>query len=510
MANKDLFFRQLNERYEAITFSDVLLCTGYSQVPPADVSLCTHFSRRINLKVPIVSAAMDTVTEHAMAIDMAKAGGIGVIHRNMEPEKQAWEVGRTKYCLNGLVDRPITVSSEDTLEHVLKRRERKNYTFHSFPVVNRQTNELIGLITETQFKFCEDVKTKVKEIMTTELVTAPTDTTLQMAYNIMMKNGKSVLPLVGPNNVLAGMYTLSDAKRILYGKSPTYNVDDKGSLRVAAAIGSLYNESTLERIELLAEENVDALVIDAAHADTKDVIDTIKDIKRRSKLDEIDLIVGNVSQPDSIERLVRAGVDAIKVGQGAGSICTTRIISGSGCPQLTAIYNCTQAALKISKEIPIIADGGIVYSGDITKALAAGASSVMLGSMLAGTRNAPGDEVSHQGRQYKYYRGMGSLGAMSASNESRARYNQIQTDSGKLVPEGMDALVPYKGELADVLFQMLGGLRSGMGSIGASTVPELQSKSEFIRLSHGGQREDHPHDVMLTQDAPNYRSGQTT
>ncbi len=494
---KDSFFKEMEAHGLALTFGEVRLKTGYSEVMPNQVSLETRFSRNIKLKIPIVSAAMDTVTEHKLAIELTKLGGLGVIHRNMTPEKQAYEVARVKYHLNGLIEKPICVFEDETIESILRRKGEKGYTFHSFPVLNRE-DKLVGIITKTEFDFCNNKKMQAREIMTTKLITAIKGTSLDEAYEIMQREKKKVLPLINEDNRIVGLYVHSDLKRIKSGKFSMYNLDENGQLRVAAAIG--VGDSALARLEKLVKENVDVAVIDTAHGDSKSVIETLKEIKK--KYSDLDVVVGNISEPESAKRLVIAGADGLKVGQGPGSICTTRIIAGIGCPQVTAIYNCS----KISDEynIPVCADGGLHFSGDITIAIGAGAHSVMMGNMLAGTKEAPGEVIFWKNRQWKAYRGMGSLEAMSSNKEARERYMQKETEKSKLIPEGVEGIVPYKGELKDVIFQYIGGLRTGMGSVGAATIEELREKADFYRITAAGQIESHPHNIHITKDVPNY------
>ncbi len=492
---KKEFFKRMDNLGLALTYDDIRLKTGYAKLMPDQVSLETKFSRHISLKIPLVSAAMDTVTEYAMAIEMARWGGIGVIHRNLSAEEQAIHVARVKHHLNGLIEKPICVQMQDTIEQILARRESKQYSFHTFPVLDPQ-HQLVGILTENDFDFCADKTRFAQQIMSTQLITAPQQTTINQAYEIMCQEKKKVLPLVDTSNQLVGMYIFSDIQRIISGVSSNYNLDEMGRLRVAAAIGT--GEEALQRIELLRNENVDVVVIDTAHADSRPVIETLHKLK--IQYPTIDVVVGNISEAGSAKRLLDAGADGLKIGQGPGSICTTRIIAGIGCPQVTAIYHCAQITQKT--DVPICADGGLRYSGDIPIALAAGASSVMMGSMLAGTTQAPGDIIHNEGRAWKSYRGMGSLGAMLAHAGSRERYK-----SGKegLVPEGVEGIVPYKGELAPVLMLNLGGLRRGMGYVGAATIQELQEKAEFMRITTSGKEESHPHDIHITREAPNYR-----
>lgn len=496
MRNK-LVLEKAKEEGLALTFDDVRLRTGYAEVMPDNVSIESKFSRNVGLKIPIVSAAMDTVTEYKLAIELAKLGGIGVIHRGLSSEDQAFHIARVKHHLNGLIEKPICVYEDEQISSVLSKRKSKGYTFHSFPVLNKD-GRLAGIITGNDFEFCEDSSLSVRNVMSTELLTAPEGTSIDSAYDLMRREKKKILPLIKNNGEISGMYVFSDVKRIKTRSAETYNVDNKGQLRVAAAVGT--GEEALERVARLSSKNVDVIVIDTAHGDSRAVIDTLKEIKRNYSLD---VVVGNVSIGESAKRLAGAGADGIKVGQGPGSICTTRIIAGIGRPQVSAVYDCTKAIKGY--DIPICADGGFRSSGDIPLAIAAGAHSVMMGNMLAGTEEAPGEIVFVEGRQWKSYRGMGSIGAMETSRSSRERYLQKQTGKNQLIPEGIEGLVPYKGRLGDVLFQYVGGLRRGMGYVGAASIEELREKGDFDRITSAGFLESHPHDIKITKDSPNYR-----
>jgi IMP dehydrogenase len=491
---KDAFFTKMEALGLALTFDDVLLRTGHAEVMPDQVSLNSWFSRSIPLHVPLVSAAMDTVTEHDLAIAIAKQGGLGIIHRQLSPEDQAAEVARVKYHLNGMIIKPICVRPEDTIQSLLARREEKQWTFHSFPVTD-ENNRLVGILTGNDFDLCDDPSLPVKDVMTPSVFDAPQGTTLEQAYRLMKQHQCKVLPVVDRERRVVGLYTLSDVKRILSGLNKINNVDERGQLRVGAAVG--VGDESLQRVELLHRENVDVIVLDSAHGDSKPVLTALRTIK--AAFPTLDVVAGNISEPESALRLIEAGADGIKIGQGPGSICTTRKVAGIGCPQVTAVYACARVAAE--HRIPICADGGIRYSGDILIALATGAASVMVGSLFAGTKEAPGPVTFLQGRQWKIYRGMGSLGALQASAASRERYRQ----SGKhFVPEGIEGLVPYKGELAEILPQYIGGLRNGMGYVGAASIGELHSKADFLRITPAGDKESHPHDVMIAKEAPNY------
>ena len=500
MSKKDVFFQKMDELGLALTYADVRLRTSYSETMPDDVSLSTRFSRHVPLKIPLVSAAMDTVTTSRLAIEMASMGGLGIIHKNLSPKEQASEVAKVKLYLNGVVDTPICVRATETIGTILKRREEKGYSFHSFPVIDEH-GKLVGILTKNDFEFCDDVRKTAREVMASNLVLVRSRVGTEEAYAIMKKNKKKVLPVVNADGGVGGMYTFKDLKRLMGGLSE-HNVDERNQLRVGAAIG--VGNDALERSSLLVEKHVDVLVIDTAHGDSKSVIETLKHLKGIYG-DRVDIVAGNISEANSVERLIAAGADGVKVGQGPGSICTTRIIAGIGSPQVSAVYGCARVASQ--GEIPVCADGGVKYSGDIPIAIAAGASSVMLGSMLAGTEEAPGELVFFEGRQWKQYRGMGSMGAMEANRGSRERYSQGDVmRKSDLVPEGVEGLVPYKGNVRNVLVQYMGGLRRGMGYTGTTTIKELQERADFIRLSPAGDTESHPHDVKITKESPNYTS----
>jgi IMP dehydrogenase len=496
---KDHFFDNMERQGVALTYDDVRLKTGHSDVPPTEVALASRFSRNVPLNLPIVSSAMDTVTEWPLAVEIAKLGGLGIIHRGLEPQEQANHVKRVKFFLNGLIDQPIVVQADDTIEKIEQQRQERGWPFHSFPVVDGD-NKLIGILTRNDFDLNNDPSQLVSAVMTKGLITAPEKTSLDQAYEIMSREKKKILPLVDGKGHLAGMYVFSDVARIKRGSSSDYNVDKDGRLRVGAAVGT--GAEALERVKLMAHR-ADVIVIDTAHGDSKPVYDTLKQLKKTYP--KLDVVVGNVSEGSSAKALAKAGADGIKVGQGPGSICTTRVVAGIGCPQVTAIYNCVKALE--GTDIPVCADGGISQSGDIPIALGAGASSVMLGRLLAGTKEAPGQIVMHQGNQVKIYRGMGSLGAMMDSRGARERYGQRDTQDEKLVPEGVEGLVPYRGTLSELMVQYIGGLRAGMGYVGAANVEELRAKGDFHRITGAGVRESHPHDIVITADAPNYHGG---
>ena len=475
---------------KALTFEDVLLVPQYSEILPKDVDIRTNLTRNITLNTPLVSAAMDTVTEVKTAIMMARMGGIGVIHKNMDIESQAKMVKRVKKSESGIIFDPISIKADATVKDALDLMAE--YHISGVPVVD-DNGILIGILTNRDLRFETDTASLVGEKMTkAPLITAPKGCTLDDAELIFRSNKVEKLPIIDANGHLEGLITIKDLKkRIEY---PNANKDKFGRLRVAAAI----SVGHFERAEALVKAGVDALVMDSAHGHSKGIIDTLKELKRNY---EVDVIVGNVANPASVADIAGAGADAIKVGIGPGSICTTRIVAGVGVPQITAISDCAEAAKKFG--IPIIADGGIKYSGDIAKALAAGASSVMIGSLLAGCDETPGELITFQGRQYKTYRGMGSLGAMQKG--SADRYFQEGTAKEKLVPEGIEGRVPYAGHLRDVVFQLVGGLRSSMGYCGSKDIKTFQEKAEFVEITSAGLKESHVHDVIITQEAPNYR-----
>ena len=493
---KKLALEKAAENGIALTFDDVRLKTGHSELIPSEVNIRSKFSRNVSLKIPIVSAAMDTVTEYKLSIELAKNGGLGVIHRNLSIEEQARQVAKVKYHLNGLIDNPICIFEMDSVVSVLAKRRLKGYSFYSFPVINTE-GKIVGIVTENDFDFSEDNSLTIKDIMTPAPLTAPEKTSIEEAYGIMRRTKKKSLPLVSEDGKVSGMYVFSDVKRIMTGSAEMYNIDGGGRLMVAAAVG--VGDEALERVKKLVESKVDVIVIDTAHGDTKSVIEALREIKRNYN---VDVVVGNISSGESARKLVDAGADGIKIGQGPGSICTTRIVAGIGVPQVSAVYDCAMAIE--GSGIPICADGGLKHSGDIPIAIAAGAHSVMVGTMLAGTEEAPGEVVFIKGRKFKSYRGMGSLEAMKENKSARERYLQEDIDESKLVPEGIEGVVPYRGNLGEIIFQYIGGLRNGMGYVGAISIEDLRNKGEFIRITHAGFKESHPHDVEITKDAPNY------
>lgn len=496
--NIDSFFRHMRRQHLALGYSDIRLATAHSDVLPAKTQIQSRFSRHIDLMVPITSAAMDTVTEQGLAIAMAEQGGLGVLHYNLTPAEQAKQVRRVKYHLNQRIESPRTVRESQTVQEVLAWREAEQFRFHTFPVVNNN-GKFVGVVTKDDFDYCGNTdQTQIQQIMTAidQVISGDCSLTAEEAYALMLKHHVKMIPLL-ENGEVTALYIHSDLKRHFSKSETMFNLDEQGRLRVGAAIG--VGQSALERAAMLVERGVDVLVIDSAHGDSSNVIDTLSELKRNYA--ETDVVVGNVSEPDSALALVRAGADGIKIGQGPGSICTTRVISGIGCPQATAVYECARAVRDV--DVPVCADGGITNSGDIVIALALGAHSVMLGRLLAGTKEAPGELVRREnGSRFKKYRGMGSLSAMRARESSRERYRQPIDQV--LVPEGIEGLVPYIGTVAEVLAQYTGGLRKGMGYCGAQTLLDLQQSAKLHRLTEAGWRESHPHDIVEVQDSPNY------
>ncbi len=483
--------------FEGLTFDDVSLVTRYADFLPAETDVRSRFSRRIPLNIPFVSAAMDTVTESEMAIAIARLGGIGVIHKNLSPKEQASEVSRVKHYLNGLITDPVVFRRGMLVRDVLEEKRRRKYQFAGFPIVDSE-RRLVGILTARDVKFLTDFNVPVDQVMTHDVVVGGPDTTMEQAFQIMLERKIGKLPIVDDARRLVGLYSFHDVRTLLENMEPAINRDAQHQLRVAAAVGP-YDE---ERIELLVRAGVDALVIDTAHGHSKGVIETVRLIKKNYR--DVDVVAGNVATSEGGKALLDAGTDAVKVGIGPGSICTTRVVAGVGVPQLTAIYDVAKA---IGDAVPIIADGGIAYSGDVAKAIAVGAHSVMVGSILAGTEESPGERVLHQGRTYVIYRGMGSVGAMQDNAGSRERYGQPDVESpAELVPQGIEAMVPYRGKAADVLHQYVGGLRYSLGYCGVRTLQGLREEARLIRMSSAGLHEAHPHDVRVTKDAPNYRA----
>jgi IMP dehydrogenase len=475
---------------EGLTFDDVLLQPAYSSLTPAEVDTSTRLTSKIELKVPLLSSAMDTVTESHMAIALAQQGGIGVIHRNMPIDRQAEEVDRVKRSESGMIVDPVTIEPERSISDALELM--KNYRISGVPVT--KDGKLVGILTNRDLRFETRYDLPISDVMTKEnLITVPVGTTLEEAGKILHKHRVEKLLVVDDNFALKGLITVKDIQKKL--KYPNAAKDSQGRLRVAAAIGS--GDDFLERAEELIRMKVDVIVIDSAHGHSKRVMDAVRLVK--SKHPDVDLLAGNVASYEGARDLCKLGVDGIKVGIGPGSICTTRVVSGAGVPQITAISECAKATREAG--IPLISDGGVKYSGDVTKAIAAGADSVMIGSLLAGTDESPGETILYQGRTFKSYRGMGSMGAMAQGGSER----YAQSPNGKLVPEGIEGRVPYKGPLSEMAYQLVGGLKSGMGYCGCRTIAELQQHAKFVRVSVAGLRESHVHDVIITKEAPNYR-----
>ncbi len=486
---------KVKEFPDALTYDDVLLRPRYSEILPSEADLATRFSRRINLKIPLISAAMDTVTEHRSAIVMAQEGGIGIIHKNMTPLEQAQEVGKVKKFEAGIVLDPITVGPTTLIKEVYDLIDQ--HQISSLLVVENK-HKLIGILTHRDLRFQENPMSQVKDLMThSHLITAPEGTTLDEARSILRQHRVEKLPIVDKDFMIKGLFTIKDIERL--EAYPLANKDSMGRLRVAAAIS--VGEKEKERAHLLVQKEVDALVVDTAHGHSKAVMEMVKYLK--NEYPHVDIVAGNIATKEAARDLIESGADAVKVGVGPGSICTTRVVAGIGMPQFSAVMECAEVCRQY--DVPLIADGGVRYSGDITKALGIGASSVMIGSLFAGTDESPGETVFYQGRTYKIYRGMGSLGAMNLG--SKDRYGQAEVKSvQKLVPEGIEGEVPYRGSLSSVIFQLCGGIRSGMGYVGARNMAELLEKAEFVRISNASLQESHPHDIRIVKEAPNYSS----
>lgn len=476
---------------QALTFDDVLLEPGPSEVTPSEVNTVTRLTKSISLNIPLLSAAMDTVTEARLAIAMAQAGGMGVIHRNLTIDEQALEVAQVKKYESGVVMNPVTIKPDATLAELRELKERRG--FSGIPVVE-QDGTLLGIITNRDVRFAEDLSRPVSDLMTQALVTAKADTSPEEARRLLHKHRIERLIIVDEQNHCIGLMTVKDMDKAKL--NPNAAKDERGRLRVAAA--STVGDAGFERTEALIAAGADAVVIDTAHGHSQSVLDAVTRAKKLSN--SVQIIAGNVATGEATKALIDAGADAVKVGIGPGSICTTRIVAGVGVPQLTAIEDCARAAVKT--DTPVIADGGIKFSGDFAKALAAGASTAMMGSMFAGTEEAPGEVFLYQGRSYKSYRGMGSLGAMARG--SADRYFQKDAATDKLVPEGIEGQVPFKGSLSPIVHQMVGGLRAAMGYVGARTIAEMHEKASFVQITGAGLRESHVHDVTMTRESPNY------
>lgn len=478
---------------EGITFDDVLLLPGYSEVLPAEVNLKTYLTPQIQLNIPLCSAAMDTVTEGRLAISLAREGGIGIIHRNMTVEEQVAEIDKVKRSESGVIVDPFYLHPEDSVREAVSLME--NYHISGVPIVDND-NKLVGIITNRDLRFVTNYDQPIKDVMTKEsLITAPVGTTLEGATEILKKHKVEKLPLVDSKGILKGLITIKDIRKAK--DFPNACKDEHGRLRVGVALG--VGEAALGRADKFIEAGVDVLVVDTAHGHSKSVIETVKKLRKRHS--KIPIIGGNIATGEAAEALIEAGADGVKVGVGPGSICTTRVIAGVGVPQLSAVMRVAGVAHKKGKTV--IADGGVRFSGDLVKAIAAGADAVMIGSLFAGTDESPGEVTIYRGRSFKSYRGMGSLAVMK-DGLSKDRYFQQNAPEDKLVPEGIEGLVPYKGPLSGVVYQLIGGLRSGMGYVGAADISELQKKARFVRITSAGVKESHPHDVVITKEAPNY------
>ncbi|MBH8583711.1 IMP dehydrogenase [Thermoactinomyces sp. CICC 10735] len=475
---------------EGLTFDDVLLLPAKSEVLPREVNVGTKLAEGIELNIPLISAGMDTVTESKLAIAIARQGGIGIIHKNMKVEEQAEEVDRVKRSESGVITNPFYLTPEHKVHDAEELMAK--YRISGVPIVD-ENRKLVGIITNRDLRFVRDYAMPIQEVMTTEpLVTAPVGTTLEQAEEILQKHKIEKLPLVDENGVLKGLITIKDIEKAT--QFPDAAKDKQGRLLVGAAVG--VSKDMERRVQALIDAEVDLIVVDTAHGHSKGVLDAIHALRR--KYPDLVIVAGNVATGEATRDLIEAGANIVKVGIGPGSICTTRVVAGIGVPQITAIYDCATVARQYG--VPIIADGGIRYSGDIVKALAAGADAVMLGSLFAGTEESPGESEIYQGRRFKVYRGMGSIGAMQQGSKDR----YFQEDAQKLVPEGIEGRVPYKGPLADTVYQLIGGIRAGMGYCGAATLKELKENSRFIRITNASLRESHPHDVQITKEAPNY------
>ncbi len=478
---------------EGLTFDDMLLVPGYSEVLPSEVKVKSRLTQGIPLNIPICSSAMDTVTEGRLAIALAREGGLGVVHKNMDLEEQVAEIDKVKRSESGVIVDPFFLHPEDRVSDAVELME--HYHISGVPIVNKN-KKLVGIITNRDLRFVTEYMQPIKNVMTREnLITAPEGTNLEGATEILRKHKVEKLPIVDSGGVLKGLVTIKDIRKAK--DFPEACKDEHGRLRVGAALG--VGDAALSAADLFVEADVDVLVVDTAHGHSRSVIETVRDLRKRHR--DIPILAGNIATSEAAEALIEAGADGLKVGVGPGSICTTRIVAGIGVPQLTAVMAAAEVAHKKGKTV--IADGGIRYSGDVVKALAAGADAVMIGSLFAGTDESPGEVVIYRGRSFKSYRGMGSLGAMK-EGKSRERYFQQDRTDEKLVPEGIEGLVPYKGPLGGVVQQLIGGLRSGMGYVGAADIGELQSKGCFVKITAAGVKESHPHDVVITKEAPNY------
>ena len=480
----------LNERFleEALTFDDVLLVPAKSEVLPSEVNTGTKLTKKISLSIPLISAAMDTVTEARLAIALAREGGLGVIHKNMSVQQQALEVDKVKRSEHGVITDPISLGPDNTINEALELMER--YRISGVPIIAK--GKLVGILTNRDLRFETNFEQPIKDVMTKEnLITASVGTTVEQAKAILQKHRVEKLPLVDQDFNLKGLITIKDIQKAV--QYPNSTKDERGRLRVAAAVGIT---GAMERAAALIEAGVDLIAIDSAHGHSKNVLTVVRELKKN--FPDTELMAGNVATAEATVDLIEAGADVVKVGIGPGSICTTRVVAGIGVPQVTAVYNCAQAARKYG--VPIVSDGGIKYSGDICKAIATGADVVMIGSLFAGTEESPGEMEIYQGRSYKVYRGMGSVSAMKQGSKDR----YFQEDQKKLVPEGIEGRVAFKGSLSETAFQLVGGLRAGMGYCGCRNIEEMKTKTKFVRITAAGLRESHPHDIQITKEAPNY------
>ena len=485
--------------FEGLTYDDVTLVTQYADFLPDDAFLETKLTSRQKMKIPFISAAMDTVTEAPMAIAMALAGGIGVIHKNLEEDDQAREVAKVKNYLNGLISRPVCFHANDDISFLRSEKKRMGLKFNGFPVLD-DDERLVGMITSSDMRFAPMEARKLSDVMQKGMVTAKPGTSLKKAYDIMRANKIGKLPLVDKNGRVVGLYSFTDVQRLVENQKPTYNCDEHFRLRVSASVSG--GKGDLSRMEKLADAGVDVVVVDSAHGHTKGIIDMTKYIVKH--FPDVDVISGNIATGEAAIALAKAGAHAVKVGIGPGSICTTRVVCGVGIPQLTAVYSAAKALRGTG--VAVIADGGIKLSGDVPKAIAAGADSVMLGSVLAGSEESPGEKIYSNGRQFVVYRGMGSMAALKNGKGSRARYFQDNEEEDDLVPQGIEGMVPYSGHVKEIMTQFCGGLRASLGYCGTRTIRDLQERGKFYRVTAAGQREARPHDITITKEAPNYRT----
>ena len=485
--------------FEGLTYDDVTLVTQYADFLPDDASLETKLTSRQKMKVPFISAAMDTVTEAPMAIAMALAGGIGVIHKNLEEDAQAAEVAKVKNYLNGLIAKPVCFHANDDIAFLRAEKRRLGLTFNGFPVLDDE-DRLVGMISGADMRYAPMDAAKLRDVMQKDPITAKPGTSLKKAYDIMRAHKMGKLPLVDKVGHVVGLYSFTDVQRLVENKNPSYNCDEQFRLRVSASVSG--GKGDLTRMEKLAEAGVDVVVVDSAHGHSKGIMEMTKYIVKN--FPKVDVIAGNIATGEAAAALAKCGAHAVKVGIGPGSICTTRVVCGVGIPQLTAVYSAAKALR--GSGVAVIADGGIKLSGDVPKALAAGADSVMLGSVLAGTEESPGEKIYANGRKYVVYRGMGSMAALKNGKGSRARYFQDNESEDDLVPQGIEGMVPYSGHVSSIMTQFCGGLRASLGYCGTKTVAELQARGKFYRVTAAGQREARPHDITITKEAPNYRT----